>query len=305
MNAKPDCIVCLLNQYLKISRLCGLEEETIKTNFFGTLAELSELNEEMTPPEIAAYCTNSIEKTSGVSDPYKDIKILSNESAMELYPELKQRVSDAEYPFAEALALAIAGNLIDYGAKISLNLHDALEEILSQPLFQHIEEGEDFNQELFQLSRFHNELKSAENIIYLGDNAGEIVFDRIFIETLLKEFPDKKITFVVRGGPALNDALLEDTADVGIDKIVDVMSSGTATAGTVLSNCSEDFLDKLYAADLVISKGQGNYEALSGQELPPTWFLFRIKCDLVAEHAGGPEGALVLKKNRLVKEAVI
>ncbi|HAK45766.1 MAG TPA: hypothetical protein DCO79_07600, partial [Spirochaeta sp.] len=223
--------------------------------------------------------------------------VASNNAAMKLYPELKERVAEAANPFAEALCLAIAGNLIDFGAKADLDLHDALREILDQPLFQHIESGDDFDEGLFQLHSFYQEFQSAEDIIYLGDNAGEIVFDKIFIETLLKEFPDKKITFVVRGGPALNDALLEDMADIGMDKIVNVMSSGTATAGTVLPNCTPEFLEKLYAADMVISKGQGNYEALSGEELPPTWFLFRIKCELIADHAGGPEGSLVLKKN--------
>lgn len=297
MIAKPDCTVCLLKQYLQISRMCGVGEEALQKEFHKMLKTLPNMAIKITPPEIAAHFTQMIKNSTGIADPYKNIKTASNEAAMALYPELKKRVAEAQNPFAESIALAIAGNLIDFGAKSELNLHDALAEILNQPLFQHIEEGEDFNEGMFMLKDFHNDLKKADNIIYLGDNAGEIVFDRIFIETLLNDFPDKKITFVVRGGPALNDALIEDTVDVGLDKIVEITSSGAATAGNVLSQCDPDFLTKLYSADLIISKGQGNYEALSGEKLPPTWFLFRIKCQAVAEHAGGPEGSLVLKKN--------
>lgn len=297
MIAKPDCTVCLLKQYLQISRMCGVKENELNDNFYDMLKTLPELARSATPPEVAAYFTRMIAESTGITDPYKAIKTASNEAALRLYPALKKRVAEADNPFAESLALAIAGNLIDFGAKASLDLTDALEEILNQPLFQHIENGEDFNEGLFMLDDFHNSLMGAENIIYLGDNAGEIVFDRIFIETLLNDFPEKKITFVVRGGPALNDALLEDTVDAGIDKIVETISSGAATAGTVLSECDPDFIKQLHAADLIISKGQGNYEALSGELLPPTWFLFRIKCKSVAEHAGGPEGSLVLKRN--------
>ena len=298
MIAKPDCVVCLLKQYLQISRMCGISEDTLKFEFHSLLEKLPDIASSVTPPEMAAYLTREIENATGVSDPYKEIKIASNKAAMAQYPKLKKRIADAANPFAEALALAIAGNLIDFGASVSLDLTAALEEILDQPLFQHIEEGEDFNEGLFMLEDFHRDLKNAENIIYLGDNAGEIVFDRIFIETLLEDFPEKKITFVVRGGPALNDALLEDTKTVGIDKIVETISSGAATAGTVLSKCDPEFIERLHGADLIISKGQGNFEALSGEKLPPTWFLFRIKCRTVADLAGGPEGSLVLTKNK-------
>ncbi|MBI9107116.1 MAG: DUF89 family protein [Spirochaetales bacterium] len=297
MNAKPDCTICLMKQYLQICRLSGLEESELNAAFSDLIKRLPEVSFSMTPPEMAAFITGMIKKASGVSDPYKTIKKNSNEAALKLYPELKLRVERSGHPFAEALCLAIAGNLIDFGAKASLNLNEALEEILSQPLLHKLEEGLGLEDALFQLDTFYNELKKAESVLYLGDNAGEIVFDRIFIETLIREFPDKKITFAVRGGPALNDALLEDAEDVGISEIVETVSSGCAAAGTVLSKCSEDFLKRLGAADIIIAKGQGNYESLSGSPYENAWFLFRIKCQVVAESAGGPEGKLVLKKN--------
>lgn len=297
MNAEPDCVICLMKQYLQICRLSGIKGEELNTAFADLLKALPDVSFSMTPPEIAAYVTRMIKETSGIDDPYKEIKLESNAAALKLYPELKTRVENSAHPFAEALCLAIAGNLIDYGAKASLNLHDALEEILDQPLFHLLENGGETEDRLFQLETFYEELQNAETILYLGDNAGEIVFDKVFIETLIKEFPGKKITFVVRGGPALNDALLEDAADVGISDIVETISSGCAAAGTVISKCSDEFLEHLNKADIVIAKGQGNYESLSGTDYDKIWFLFRIKCELVSRFAGGPEGKLVLKKN--------
>jgi hypothetical protein len=277
--------------------MSGLEGEELNTTFSDLIKALPKVSFSMTPPEMAAYITGIIEQATGNADPYKEIKIESNAAALKLYPELKVRVENSAHPFAEALCLAIAGNLIDYGAKASLDLHDALEEILDQPLFHKLESGESAEDELFQLDSFYDNLKNAETVLYLGDNAGEIVFDRVFIETLLSEFPDKKITFAYRGGPALNDALLEDVEDVGLSNIVETMTSGCAAAGTVLSKCSDEFLERMKTSDIIIAKGQGNYESLSGSPYEKTWFLFRIKCPLVAEVAGGPEGKLVLKKN--------
>ena len=297
MNSKPDCIVCLMKQYLQICRMSGLGEKEVEQAFSGLISRLPEITYSMSPPEAATYVTDMIKQASGIDDPYKTIKEESNRAAMKLYPELKLRVDNSAHPFAEALVLAIAGNLIDFGAKIDLDLHFALDEILSQPLFADLEAGKETDDRLFRIGDFYTEIEKAENIMYLGDNAGEIVFDRIFIETLLREFPGKKITFAVRGGPALNDALLEDLDTVGISGITETMSSGCAAAGTILPKCSPEFLSRLEDADLVICKGQGNYESLSGSPVDNAWFLFRIKCQVVSESAGGPEGKLVLTRN--------
>ncbi len=297
MITKPDCTECLVKQYHQICRMCGIDENSPENCSDKIRPKIVEMSTGRTPPEAASAFFQFIAETTGIKDPYKDIKKASNKAAMSLYPMLKKRVSSSETPFAEALTLAIAGNLIDFGAKIDLDLSEALTEILAQPFFDNIKNNDNFNNDLFRLEDFYNDLKNFKNITYLADNAGEIVFDRVFIETILDEFPEKNITLAVRGGPALNDVLVEDAKTVGLDRITEVISSGAAIPGTVLSACSDQFLNKLYSSDLIISKGQGNYETLSGEELPPTWFLFKIKCRVVAAHAKGPEGILVLKKN--------
>lgn len=297
MKTKPDCAICLLKQYLNMNRMCGVSEEKINTDFYEMLKEFSDLISEMSPPEAAAYYSKVFAKKTGNKDPYYQIKRASNKAAMQYYKSLKERVLKAPNKFAEALSLAIAGNLIDFGAKADLNISDAIDEILNQPLLKKLENGEIVNTDLFMFNKFYKELKEAEDIIYLGDNAGEIVFDRIFIETILSEFPEKKISFVVRGAPALNDVLMEDAKETGLSDIIEVISSGSPTPGTVLKLCSKDFLKRFNSADMIISKGQGNFESLFDEEgIKQLWFLFRIKCFMVSDLAGGPEGTLVLKK---------
>ncbi len=297
MITKPECTECLLKQFSQVCRMCGIDENDPENRPDQMRKKIVEISTGVTPPQAAAAFFSYISEKTGIEDPYKDIKIASNNAAMSLYPMLKERISSSDAPFSEALALAIAGNLIDFGARADLDLSEALTEILDQPLFDNIKNNGDFNNDLFRLDDFYEDLKSVDNITYLADNAGEIVFDRVFIETILAEFPGKNITLAVRGGPALNDVLVEDAENVGLDSITEVISSGAAIPGTVISSCSDMFRNKLYSSDLIISKGQGNYETLSGEELPPTWFLFKIKCRVVAAHAKGPEGILVLKKN--------
>ena len=297
MIAKPDCVVCMLKQALAIGRMSGLSETEVEKTFYQLIRELPDRSMNVPPPELMEQLCLRYADASGVADPYSEIKKQSNREAMKLLPDLEARVEASEHPLAEALCLAIAGNLIDFGAHASLDLEKTLDEILNQPLFKTIESGKEFDSRLFQLHHFLKDLESAEKIIYLGDNAGEIVFDRVLIETLNRLYPDKSVTYVTRGGPALNDVLLQDAYETGIDSAAEVIDSGSSTAGTILSRCSKDFLDRLHDADLVIAKGQGNYESLSGEKMPAAYFLFRIKCLAVAEAAGGPVGTLVLLKN--------
>lgn len=125
-------------------------------------------------------------------------------------------------------------------------------------------------------------MREAKTVLYLADNAGEIVFDRVFIE----EFCDnRKVIFAVRDKPAINDALMEDAIFCGIDKVAQVVSSGIDAPGTILKYCLDEFLKIFRQADLIISKGQGNFESLS-QEKKPIFFLFMVKCPVIAKEIG-------------------
>jgi uncharacterized protein with ATP-grasp and redox domains len=186
-------------------------------------------------------------------------------------------VEKAEDPLKTAVMLAITGNVIDFGANPQFRLEEEIQEVAQkEPTINHYEDLED-------------RLAHAREILYIGDNAGETVFDRVLIETL-----GKPVTFVVREGPIINDATREDATKSGLDKVATVVSSGCDAPGTVLSRCTGEFLDHFERADLIISKGQGNYETLSGENRP-IFHLLKAKCPVIAKDLGVEVGDWVIK----------
>jgi uncharacterized protein with ATP-grasp and redox domains len=226
-----------------------------------------------------------IARKTTAKDLFKSIKDRSNRRAMALYPKLKEKVALSQDRLLTAVELAIAGNVIDYAAKNTLNIEDEIQRLM---------EG-DFTtgrKSVFEYKNFQKDLGAAKTVLYLADNAGEIVFDRVFIE----EFCDnRKVIFAVRDKPAINDALMEDAIFCGIDKVAEVISSGVDAPGTILKYCSDEFLKIFNQADLIISKGQGNYEALS-EAHGKIYFLFKVKCPVIARHSGATLGDIVLKR---------
>jgi len=243
----------------------------------------------LSPPEIAGEMFAIINKFTNNLDTYFDIKEKSNKYISDMLDELYALIADSDDAFATGLKLAITGNIIDYGAKNNYSeteIHNELELGLSAKFADN------------DIEQFKNEINKADKILYLTDNAGEIVFDKLFIEQL----PMGKITVAVRGKPAINDALLKDAKDIGLDKIVKVIDNGAGYPGTVLNKCSDEFIELFNNADLIISKGQGNYETLS-EVNANIWFLLRAKCPVVAEDLNVQIGDfIILTKNRGEKE---
>lgn len=198
---------------------------------------------------------------------------------LDYYPELKKLVNKSNDPFQMALRLAIAGNIIDYGPNHVFDINRTLKRAKSIVLA--IDDSESLRQSISQ----------AKMLLYLGDNAGEIVMDRIFLETI----NHANIYFAVRGSPIINDALIEDAELVGIDKIATVITNGDDAPGTILENTSTEFRDIFAQADLIISKGQGNYEGLNETE-KNIYFILITKCDHVADHLGVKKGDFVVKQ---------
>ena len=232
-----------------------------------------------TAPHIHRELHHKLRNLNGVADPYDEEKRNSNRIALDLYKYWKPRVHAADDPFNMALRLAIAGNIMDFA--VASHRFD-LEETIGDAL------GTDLP--IDHSSRLHESIKSSRNILYLGDNAGEIVFDKLFIETLAHS----DVTYVVRGGPAINDSLMEDAMEVGMDAVATVISNGFDASSTLLDKCSPEFLSAFEKADLIISKGQGNLEGLIDTRDPRIFFLFMVKCDVVAEIIGVDKGSLVV-----------
>lgn len=286
MRTYLDCVPCFFKQALDAARLTGAKTATQKKILGALSKEILNFDLQLCPPVMGRILYRLVRKKTKKDDPFKEIKQKSNKFALELYPRLKKKVRNSNDRLLAAIELAIAGNIIDYGVKSSLNIGKEIDKIFA-------EEDRIIRQEdktIFDYPRFKKALKQAKKILYIGDNAGELVFDRILIE----ELSNKEVVFVVRGGPIINDALREDAIACGIDKSAGIISSGCDAPGVVLNLCSPKFRKVYRDAEFIISKGQGNFEALV-EEGGPVFFLFRAKCPVVAKHLGCKVGEIILK----------
>lgn len=232
------------------------------------------------PPEISREVHEIIRRVTGSKDPYKKVKDQSNKMAKKLYPHLKQLINEADDSLFMAIKLAIVGNVIDFGTANRFSVEDTIEK--------------DFEDKA--CPRFKNVLKNTKTILYLADNTGEIFFDKLLLEELVKM--EKEITYVVKANQIINDATVEDAKFAGIDKLATIIAGDEgqklSAPGIVLSHASKEFMEHFRTADMVIAKGQGNYESLSdsGREI---FFLLMVKCPLVARDIGNDVGKLILK----------
>jgi len=252
------------------------------------------------PPQMARIINGTIRRITGKSDPYMKIKEESNKLALGVYAKLKKKVVCSRDRLLTAVELAIAGNIIDYGVKNTLNVGEELKRILDKEDKAIRKE----NRSIFNYKSFRSVLKRSKTILYLADNAGEVVFDRILIEEIREMYKDKNIIYAVKEKPVINDALREDAVFAGVGEKATIVSSGVDTPGTVLSLCSKEFLKIFKRANMIISKGQGNFEALSDCKRS-IFFLFMAKCPVIAKDVKcGLGDVILLYKNKRTKGKV-
>ena len=287
MRAAPECYPCFLNQAIKTARRTTSDPRRLKALLDEVSAALRSHPFDVAPPVISEDIYRIIARTTGAADPYRDLKRRCIRQALRIYPEVKKWVAAHPDPLRAAVQAAIAGNVIDFGVAGEFDLAADVSALLDRPLA------------VDHYADFRKCLARAGRVLYLGDNAGEPVFDRILIEAL-----DRPVAYAVRSAPIINDALAEDAAAAGLSGPVRVVETGCSTPGTVLSHSSPAFRRLFRSADLIISKGQGNFEALaeSGRSL---FFLLKVKCEVVARLARAPLGSLVLisQKRRKAKPA--
>jgi len=292
MKTYLECISCFFKQALEAARMAGADDRTQKKILDGVAKAIPDIKLSSTPPEMGKTIHDVVKKMTGQEDPYKELKEKANEQTLKIYPELRKKIESAENKLLMAVELAIAGNIIDYGTKNFLDVEKELTKILQR------EQGviEDEKESIFDFKSFKDAVNNADNILYIGDNVGETVFDCILTEEIKRVFPEKEIIYAVREKPIINDALKEDAIKAGIDNFAEIMSSGSEVPGTIISLCSKPFIDIFEKADLVISKGQGNYETLS-DEKRPIFFLFMAKCPVIARHVNCGIGDIILVCN--------
>lgn len=278
------CKKCFLRTYQRLFKKFNVEntEQELFLSFFQKV-----LNEKHydSHTEITRELHHAFCKILKVDDPFAEEKAHSNRIALELYKQWKPKVLAADNPFDMALRLSIAGNIMDYGANNSFDVHETVEKVLKTS----------FAIDHSELLR--NKIEKAKRILYLGDNAGEIVFDKLFIETIMHD----GVFYAVKDAPILNDVTMTDAKEVGIDLTANVISNGYDASSTVLNKCSEDFLEVYHSSDLIISKGQGNFEGLMNENDNRIFFLLMVKCDVIAEMLNVEKGSFVVynKNNEL------
>jgi len=278
-----DCLPCFLSQALKTGRIATADEKTQRKILDKVMEKLVNLPLEASPPGIAQVVYGTIRDITKNEDPYSAIKKAQNKLALSFYPEFKKMTQESEDPLLFAAKLAIAGNIIDLGVRREIkDIKKEVLQTLSEPLVVN------------NYLSFKNHVIDSRLILYLGDNTGEIVFDRILVEEL-KKIGAKRIIFVVREKPIINDVTKEDAEFVGMDKIVEVLSNGSDAPATILSDCASSFKMLFQKADMIIAKGQGNYESLS-DEKKNIFFLLKAKCPIVADHLKVSVGDSILKE---------
>jgi uncharacterized protein with ATP-grasp and redox domains len=272
-------------QSLEAARMATDDERVHVEVLKKVMAHLKSICFTNSPPELSKEVHKIIRNITKSKDPYKKVKDTSNKMAKEQYPHLKEMVVKAEDPLLMAVKLSIAGNVIDFGTSNNrFNVEDMLNNAVKK----------DFDDVAYQ--QFKKSLYNTKTILYLGDNTGEIFFDKLLIEELLKQ--GKEVTYVVRANPIINDATMEDARFAEIDKLVNVIDGDAgqkhSAPGVVLNYSSKRFLDIFESSDMVLSKGQGNYEGLSNVNRD-IFFMLVVKCPLVARDINDDIGKLILK----------
>lgn len=273
----------MLRQAREAIAYAGVETEAGFEVLRRVLRLMSELDWTLPPPVLGQQVHRLIREMTGNSDPYAAIKERMNQQATKPYPLWHTIFRQAHSPLDAAVRVAIVGNLLDVGAKTQLDaasVRAAFEGALTAPLHGSIDE-------------FAEAIRRARSFLFLADNAGEIVFDR----DLLAQLPLGNFVVAVRGSPVLNDATLADAEQAGLPDFCEIITNGSDAPGTLLADCSPLFRERFAAADLIIAKGQGNYESLAGVD-KEIFFLLKIKCEVLSRDLGWPRGSMVLHHQR-------
>ena len=274
------CYFCFAKAFERLLEKSELEPDAKKRFASEMFSLFNHGKNGFSIPKMSRELHVLLKQHSNDSDPYQEQKKQSNDLVLSMYPELKDLVFYSQNYFDTALRLAIAGNIIDYGISNSFDLHSTIDKVLNSDF------AIDDSLELKQA------LSEAKTVLYLGDNCGELVFDKLFIETIMHP----NLIYAVRGEPVINDVTLEDARYVGMERVADLVSNGYNAPSTLLEHCSSEFLEVFNRADVIISKGQGNLEGLLGKTDKEIYFLLMVKCEVIADALGVKKDDFVVKK---------
>lgn len=278
MQFDGNCIECLVKRQWELARRHG-DGEKANDYLREVLQIILDAPAGVAAPWLSGAFADAYQKYWPGEDAYAQLKKDSNDLVLSLLPDVRAQVAAAEDPLKLALQFARTGNFLDFGVLTPETAHRALQDAL-----QHTEESP-LNEAVYRQLR--QELQAAKSLLILGDNAGEIAFDLVLVETLQREFPQLKLTYCVRGGKVMNDATREDAAYVGMDKLVEVIDNGAPISGTELAYVGDTLRAAFDGADVILSKGSGNFESLCGCGAN-VYYIFMCKCRRLSQILGVP-----------------
>ncbi len=279
------CIYCLTKSYGNRLEKADIPVALKEQFTHGMLNVLNEKWYGISAPECARDIQSLYRSVINDPDPYREIKRTSNDTVLEMYSDLEELIRNSADPLITAMKLAIAGNIIDFAVHDHCDLQGTMEKVLNS----------DFAVD--HATQLREALHKAKKVLYIGDNAGEIVFDKL----LVSQLSHAGLTYSVRGAPAINDATMEDAEYVGMTGLTRVISSGYDAPTTIVSKSSDVFRRCYEEAEVIISKGQGNLEGLIGEHDRRIFFLLMVKCDVIAEYLGVESGSYVVYNDFIAK----
>lgn len=281
MKMQLDCIPCYFRQAIHAARLASSDEAVHWKTVQAVCKYIAETpmdkNSILAAEEIHALLRETLDNI----DPYLKVKEKFTAIAENAEPLIESLAAGGPDLLLAAVKMAIAGNIIDFGAGVTFDVDAAVRNALN------------FEFAVDHFKQFADRLSTAENILYIGDNTGELYFDK----PLLKLLSGKNVTFAVRGGPCLNDATREYALRAGIDKLATIIDTEIATVGYPLERIGQEAVGAFNNADMIIAKGQGNFESLHGVKRPGLFFLMKVKCGLVAKMLGANEGDIIIMES--------
>ncbi|MGM0369946.1 MAG: damage-control phosphatase ARMT1 family protein [Bacillota bacterium] len=281
MKIQLECLPCIFRQTLESSRMVTDDEDLIKEIMEQYAKIVPEVDADMKGPTLVGKIQKIVKEKSGVADPYREFKQKHMKLAQELYPRAEDIVDEADDSLFGSLVISATGNAIDAGLSLDVDVAHHIKQAVKEGFVK-----SDF-------AALEKRLKTEEQVLIIGDNSGEAIFDKLLIKEL-KQY-DVEVIYAYRDVPILNDVSIKEVQKIGIDQLADrILSSGCKTSGTVLEETTVKFREIYEQAGVIISKGQGNFEGLSDAE-QNIFFLLKAKCEIVANMLEVDQGDLVLE----------
>jgi len=284
MKIDPDCIECIIGQSKRVADAINANELLREEILFNAIEMSKKFSFDQSPPEVATPLYEKMAEIAGKKDLYDEVKRRSTLKALALVPLLQNKIKDSTSALFTATKIAVAGNVIDLAAEVEFDLDEELEKIF------HTE---------FVINDFpflKKRLAESSSLLYIADNAGEHIFDKVYIQTIKELYPQLDITYMTRGTAIINDVTYEEAQEAGFEALCNLVSSGVNTPGFIYSRANERSQKLFDEADVIITKGMGNYECLSESSRKNLFFLLKIKCNVVARSLNRSLGDIICKQ---------